>query len=252
MCPDGKTIEAEAAHGTVTRHYRVHQKGGETSTNSIASIFAWTRGLAHRFVWPSSTVPVLLRDASVQIHSLSGPTNFATSNYLSSQPSPFLCGLGQSLMTMLDYLTSLRSLRLPALELSSLGRWPRTLPFLFTDLQSMWLQYPSCCPIQVHLQPAYTYWFSTNWCLLQCHEEPLPEHWGVHRRCCWWAQIKAGGQLKLMKSLLKFWCFPAWRFRVIFLMSPLSFLVPPPWRPELGEYLQAAAVCQIITNERLS
>nr|GMD53438.1 isocitrate dehydrogenase [NADP] [Ipomoea batatas] len=48
ICPDGKTIEAEAAHGTVTRHYRVHQKGGETSTNSIASIFAWTRGLAHR------------------------------------------------------------------------------------------------------------------------------------------------------------------------------------------------------------
>lgn len=50
VCPDGKTIEAEAAHGTVTRHYRVHQKGGETSTNSIASIFAWSRGLAHRFV----------------------------------------------------------------------------------------------------------------------------------------------------------------------------------------------------------
>lgn len=48
MCPDGKTIEAEAAHGTVTRHFRVHQKGGETSTNSIASIFAWTRGLGHR------------------------------------------------------------------------------------------------------------------------------------------------------------------------------------------------------------
>jgi len=49
VCPDGKTIEAEAAHGTVTRHFRVHQKGGETSTNSIASIFAWTRGLAHRY-----------------------------------------------------------------------------------------------------------------------------------------------------------------------------------------------------------
>lgn len=48
MCPDGKTIEAEAAHGTVTRHYRVHQQGKETSTNPIASIFAWTRGLAHR------------------------------------------------------------------------------------------------------------------------------------------------------------------------------------------------------------
>ena len=48
MSPDGKVVEAEAAHGTVTRHYREHQKGNETSTNSIASIFAWTRGLAHR------------------------------------------------------------------------------------------------------------------------------------------------------------------------------------------------------------
>ncbi len=48
MSPDGKTVEAEAAHGTVTRHYREHQKGKETSTNSIASIFAWTRGLTHR------------------------------------------------------------------------------------------------------------------------------------------------------------------------------------------------------------
>ncbi|HUO88237.1 MAG TPA: NADP-dependent isocitrate dehydrogenase [Rhizomicrobium sp.] len=46
--PDGKIVEAEAAHGTVTRHYREHQKGKQTSTNSIASIFAWTRGLAHR------------------------------------------------------------------------------------------------------------------------------------------------------------------------------------------------------------
>jgi isocitrate dehydrogenase len=48
MTPDGKTVEAEAAHGTVTRHYREHQNGKETSTNSIASIFAWTRALAHR------------------------------------------------------------------------------------------------------------------------------------------------------------------------------------------------------------
>ncbi len=48
LTPDGQTVEAEAAHGTVTRHYREHQKGKETSTNSIASIFAWTRGLAHR------------------------------------------------------------------------------------------------------------------------------------------------------------------------------------------------------------
>ena len=48
ITPDGKTMEAEAAHGTVTRHYRQHQKGEPTSTNSVASIFAWTRGLAHR------------------------------------------------------------------------------------------------------------------------------------------------------------------------------------------------------------
>ncbi|MDO9223034.1 MAG: isocitrate/isopropylmalate family dehydrogenase, partial [Caulobacter sp.] len=48
VTPDGKTMEAEAAHGTVTRHYRQHQKGESTSTNSIASIFAWTRGLEHR------------------------------------------------------------------------------------------------------------------------------------------------------------------------------------------------------------
>src|ERR1700743_1382060 len=48
LSPDGKTVEAEAAHGTVTRHYREHQKGKSTSTNSIASIFAWTRGLTHR------------------------------------------------------------------------------------------------------------------------------------------------------------------------------------------------------------
>ena len=48
MTPDGKTIEAEAAHGTVTRHYRMHQQGKATSTNPIASIFAWTGGLKYR------------------------------------------------------------------------------------------------------------------------------------------------------------------------------------------------------------
>ncbi|XP_014225998.1 isocitrate dehydrogenase [NADP] cytoplasmic [Trichogramma pretiosum] len=48
VCPDGRTVEAEAAHGTVTRHYRMHQQGKETSTNPIASIFAWTQGLLHR------------------------------------------------------------------------------------------------------------------------------------------------------------------------------------------------------------
>jgi isocitrate dehydrogenase len=48
LCPDGRTVEAEAAHGTVTRHYYDYKQGKETSTNPIASIFAWTRGLAHR------------------------------------------------------------------------------------------------------------------------------------------------------------------------------------------------------------
>ena len=48
MTPDGKAFEAEAAHGTVTRHYRQHQQGKETSTNSIASIYAWTRGIIQR------------------------------------------------------------------------------------------------------------------------------------------------------------------------------------------------------------
>ena len=48
MTPDGKTVEAEAAHGTVTRHYRAHLRGEKTSTNPIASIYAWTRGLAYR------------------------------------------------------------------------------------------------------------------------------------------------------------------------------------------------------------
>jgi isocitrate dehydrogenase len=60
--PDGKIVEAEAAHGTVTRHYREHQKGRETSTNSIASIFAWTRGLAHRAKLDAN--PALARFAS--------------------------------------------------------------------------------------------------------------------------------------------------------------------------------------------
>jgi isocitrate dehydrogenase len=48
MTPDGQVVESEAAHGTVTRHFRQHQRGESTSTNSIASIFAWTRGLRHR------------------------------------------------------------------------------------------------------------------------------------------------------------------------------------------------------------
>ena len=55
MTPDGKTIETEAAHGTVARHYKMHRQGKETSTNPIASIFAWSRGLAHRGKLDSNT-----------------------------------------------------------------------------------------------------------------------------------------------------------------------------------------------------
>ena len=54
LTPDGKTVEAEAAHGTVTRHYRQHQAGKQTSTNPIASIFAWTRGLSYRAKFDNS------------------------------------------------------------------------------------------------------------------------------------------------------------------------------------------------------
>ena len=54
MSPDGHTVESEAAHGTVTRHYREHQRGRETSTNPIASIFAWTRGLVYRGIFDNT------------------------------------------------------------------------------------------------------------------------------------------------------------------------------------------------------
>ncbi len=62
MTPDGKTIEAEAAHGTVTRHYRMHQQGKETSTNPIASIFAWTRGLHYRGLFDDTPDVVAFAD----------------------------------------------------------------------------------------------------------------------------------------------------------------------------------------------
>ena len=69
MTPDGQTVEAEAAHGTVTRHYRQHQKGKKTSTNPIASIFAWTRGLAHRGKLDGTPeVTGVRRDAGAGLH----------------------------------------------------------------------------------------------------------------------------------------------------------------------------------------
>ncbi len=69
MTPDGKMVESEAAHGTVTRHYRQHQKGEQTSTNSIASIFAWTRGLAHRAkLDDNAALGQVRRDAGEGLH----------------------------------------------------------------------------------------------------------------------------------------------------------------------------------------
>jgi len=65
--PDGAIVEAEAAHGTVTRHYRAHQRGEETSTNPIASIFAWTRGLAHRAKLDNNKVLAQFCDALEQV-----------------------------------------------------------------------------------------------------------------------------------------------------------------------------------------
>ena len=63
LTPDGKTVEAEAAHGTVTRHYREHQKGKPTSTNPIASIFAWTQGLKYRGTFDGTPDVVKFADA---------------------------------------------------------------------------------------------------------------------------------------------------------------------------------------------
>jgi isocitrate dehydrogenase len=67
MTPDGKTVESEAAHGTVTRHYREHQKGNPTSTNPIASIFAWTRGLKYRGMFDETPAVVDFADALEQV-----------------------------------------------------------------------------------------------------------------------------------------------------------------------------------------
>ncbi len=67
VTPDGKTMEAEAAHGTVTRHYRDHQQGKKTSTNPIASIFAWTRGLAHRGKLDSNNELIKFAEALEQV-----------------------------------------------------------------------------------------------------------------------------------------------------------------------------------------
>jgi len=114
VTPDGKTVEAEAAHGTVTRHYREHQKGKETSTNPIASIFAWTRVLEHRakldnnpeldkFCKTLEKVCVdtiesgkMTKDLAICIHG----NNVKREQYLSSEQ--FLQELGRNLKTALS------------------------------------------------------------------------------------------------------------------------------------------------------
>jgi len=113
MAPDGITIEAEAAHGTVTRHYREHQKGNPTSTNPIASIFAWTRGLAHRgeldgnnalieFAQTLENVCIdtvesgkMTKDLALIIHG----KNLTSNNYLTTEA--FLNALDEGLKTKL-------------------------------------------------------------------------------------------------------------------------------------------------------
>ncbi|MEP6871223.1 MAG: NADP-dependent isocitrate dehydrogenase [Anaerolineaceae bacterium] len=92
LTPDGKTVEAEAAHGTVTRHYRQHQRGEKTSTNPIASIFAWTRGLAHRAKLDSN--PALAKFAStleeVCVEAVEGGEMTKDLAILISKDAPFL------------------------------------------------------------------------------------------------------------------------------------------------------------------
>ncbi len=114
VTPDGKTMEAEAAHGTVTRHFRMHQKGQPTSTNPIASIFAWTRGLAHRakldenekllkFTYALEKVCIqtvesgkMTKDLALLIHG----ENLRQEHYLSTQE--FLDALDKNLRKMLE------------------------------------------------------------------------------------------------------------------------------------------------------
>ncbi len=92
MTPDGKTMEAEAAHGTVTRHYREHQKGNKTSTNPIASIFAWTRGLAHRGRLDNTPDVVAFAEAleAVCIEAVEGGEMTKDLSLLISRDAPYL------------------------------------------------------------------------------------------------------------------------------------------------------------------
>jgi isocitrate dehydrogenase len=111
VCPDGKTLESEAAHGTVTRHYRKHQKGEETSTNPIASIFAWTRGLAFRAKQDNNT-------ALAQFCTTLEKVCIDTIESGSMTKDLALCLKGKS-MTRADYLNTFEFMDLLALNLKT-------------------------------------------------------------------------------------------------------------------------------------
>jgi isocitrate dehydrogenase len=99
LSPDGRTVESEAAHGTVTRHYRQHQKGQETSTNSIASIFAWTRGLAHRGKLDGNDALIRFANLLEQVVITTVESGFMTKDLA-------ICIKGMSGVTRADYLTT--------------------------------------------------------------------------------------------------------------------------------------------------
>ena len=101
MTPDGKTVEAEAAHGTVTRHYRQHQAGKETSTNPIASIFAWTRGLAYRGKFDDTPDVVKFAETLEQVCISTVESGFMTKDLA------LLIGPDQSWMTTTQFLEKL-------------------------------------------------------------------------------------------------------------------------------------------------
>jgi len=99
LCPDGKTIESEAAHGTVTRHYRLHQKGQDTSTNPIASIFAWSRGLLHRAKLDDNKA---LRDYSMTLEKVC--TGTIEAGHMTKDLA--ICIKGAADVTRKDYMTT--------------------------------------------------------------------------------------------------------------------------------------------------
>jgi isocitrate dehydrogenase len=98
MTPDGRIVEAEAAHGTVTRHFRQHQKGEQTSTNSIASIYAWTGGLKHRAKLDGNTPLQRFAETLEQVTVQTVEDGFMTKDLA------LLVGPDQSWLTTMGYL----------------------------------------------------------------------------------------------------------------------------------------------------